>query len=1262
MTAPRSKVAVGSAPWILSERQQAAQFVEQEVDEFSYSVRNEMEWLNEHMAEIFTRPELNVADAFKTPGKLRGKTPRTARKRNPLETRAPLTDIFAPNPANAPSPTRENSFYKQIEQIQIAEDPEDAEMPPPPQPAQDPHHITDAIPPGDSGYHGMTDDEMEVDEDGSVARFSPHKQSPVKSVHSSPSKPQETPAMSASASFVSAKEDMENQTPSQIDISGDDDVEENGGDDEETAHENEMDLASTQRDESPVQQEHDQPKSPQYSVGDHTASVRHSGMNIVQDQQEEQEQVEEDGARTPSEGSSPAKPLLRKSSLTFSSLPAREPLAGKRSMGNRASRTSHVDQYKARSSHFGRYTGGKSLGGSQAVQLTQDEDKDMADRESEDEKEELHTKTSTQRLHERINMLAKHQESRASKSISESDSQEPNYPQLPSQNDGAMTAPETSTKAVKAPSPVPNIEGEEDEEEDDDDDWIAPVTKKPPPPALTRPALRKSSSADVMEKINGKSSIGGLDADLANLPASEKKSPVRARLGHVKAVSVPNFGTPAKTAAKEAESSHKKALSNSDPDLLQDLDSNTPVGSPSRGDDGPLSASKTKFFSVLKSAKSIFASSAGVSAQAKLEALSPSSARIRNKAPAMEEVSSPSRPTLSSIFDKPVNPASPPKRPATAIGTPMRTTRASLERERKEKELEAQKEQEEALEKEREEEEASAAAEKAKQGSKSVKENASARLGAVSRADTVSSRDDDYTSADDAPKPASTKLGRGPPKMREPKSRLLKPTGSKEALNKPRQIRVGLGSQRTHPTNADLSKSLHGTLPPSAKTSGDSANSSFTKSTGPAGAPVAKPTSLALAAKNKEREEREAQRKAEKKRAIEQQRAEKAAKAEEERRRADEERRAEAQRKAAEQQRAQEAKRAASRQALAAEAKKQEQLRAKAASKQTNDLAQALSKEKAATIHGHPRGDLGGARPISRVNTVLNIPPVNPAKPPKRFHAEEEEPASRPQAPRNGPAFQQLNAKRRKTLSDDEEEEPADNRRSMMAPPIRQSNVRKLYPERERLLSVIDKAKEPNKFTHGYKPAPSGSSHAPSMFKQTVKAQHQMQHSKLGGHPNDMATISKAKIPFANTPGPSSSAAAGPSNTFKTPSRTTTVPLASPHFPTPELPEIATDSEDEESDSEANNFQAPSWVNSPALRELLTQQQLVDPLEVFGPIPPLQMEEIFKNKDRHKRFRERTSSAHWTADRLTEEERKKDREGRERLMRDGGWTYGNTNS
>lgn len=56
MAASRAKVApVGSAQWVQSERGQAAQFVDQEVEEFGYSVRNEMEWLNEHMADIFSK-------------------------------------------------------------------------------------------------------------------------------------------------------------------------------------------------------------------------------------------------------------------------------------------------------------------------------------------------------------------------------------------------------------------------------------------------------------------------------------------------------------------------------------------------------------------------------------------------------------------------------------------------------------------------------------------------------------------------------------------------------------------------------------------------------------------------------------------------------------------------------------------------------------------------------------------------------------------------------------------------------------------------------------------------------------------------------------------------------------------------------------------------------------------------------------------------------------------------------------------------------
>ena len=60
MAAVRSKLPVGSAPWIVSERKQADELVEQEAEEFGYSVRNEMEWLNEHMAEIFSSTQLYV--------------------------------------------------------------------------------------------------------------------------------------------------------------------------------------------------------------------------------------------------------------------------------------------------------------------------------------------------------------------------------------------------------------------------------------------------------------------------------------------------------------------------------------------------------------------------------------------------------------------------------------------------------------------------------------------------------------------------------------------------------------------------------------------------------------------------------------------------------------------------------------------------------------------------------------------------------------------------------------------------------------------------------------------------------------------------------------------------------------------------------------------------------------------------------------------------------------------------------------------------
>lgn len=110
MTAMRGpRLQVGSAAWVGEERASALEIVQSEVEEFSYSAHNEIEWLNEHMAAILNENEVyvapfpihhpplrwpmliplssNITEVFKTPGKLRGKTPHTARKVNAIESR-----------------------------------------------------------------------------------------------------------------------------------------------------------------------------------------------------------------------------------------------------------------------------------------------------------------------------------------------------------------------------------------------------------------------------------------------------------------------------------------------------------------------------------------------------------------------------------------------------------------------------------------------------------------------------------------------------------------------------------------------------------------------------------------------------------------------------------------------------------------------------------------------------------------------------------------------------------------------------------------------------------------------------------------------------------------------------------------------------------------------------------------------------------------------------------------------------------------------
>jgi hypothetical protein len=52
------RLQVGSASWISDERASALQIAGEEAEEFTFSARNEIEWLNEHMAEIFSKNQV----------------------------------------------------------------------------------------------------------------------------------------------------------------------------------------------------------------------------------------------------------------------------------------------------------------------------------------------------------------------------------------------------------------------------------------------------------------------------------------------------------------------------------------------------------------------------------------------------------------------------------------------------------------------------------------------------------------------------------------------------------------------------------------------------------------------------------------------------------------------------------------------------------------------------------------------------------------------------------------------------------------------------------------------------------------------------------------------------------------------------------------------------------------------------------------------------------------------------------------------------
>ena len=169
----------------------------------------------------------------------------------------------------------------------------------------------------------MTEDEMDVDP----------QQSLIKNAHSQPPAPDLEPleenvqteaaaAANDNDSFVSANEDVENAA-------------ENARDDDQATVPDE-DTASSR----PVTQD-----SNASSAFEHGNTLHSENWQVEEEHKDREEAVdddldEDDAVKSPSDLSTPDKPLVRKSSLTFAALPARESRRRGRPWSNPAARRS----------------------------------------------------------------------------------------------------------------------------------------------------------------------------------------------------------------------------------------------------------------------------------------------------------------------------------------------------------------------------------------------------------------------------------------------------------------------------------------------------------------------------------------------------------------------------------------------------------------------------------------------------------------------------------------------------------------------------------------------------------------------------------------------------------------------------------------------------------------------------------------------------------------------------------------------------------
>jgi len=307
---------------------------------------------------------------------------------------------------------------------------------------------------------------------------------------------------------------------------------------------------------------------------------------------------------SPSEVSLPATSVLRKkSSLNFASLPARDPITIKKSLGPRMSRLSQYDQLRPngglRESHVGTHQ-------VEPVENIDDDDMDLDDLQTESNTGAVEqSKTSTQRLHEQFAMLGKTGPSRLSKSI-------PSF----------VAQAQAQEKAASQKSA--------NEQDENDDDWIGPISGQ------------THSQGEHKSPLGFSKAASKFDVELAS---SQREAAIQATVLEHATIPTLTPGTATRNVPVLSPTSKLPVVAY--PRLHAHTGSTTPAGSPVRSKvhEGAMSASKNKLFSVLKSAKGLFAGNTAPQPAAEMkQPLSPSQRPTVQRVPSEQEVEHTTKP------------------------------------------------------------------------------------------------------------------------------------------------------------------------------------------------------------------------------------------------------------------------------------------------------------------------------------------------------------------------------------------------------------------------------------------------------------------------------------------------------------------------------------------------------------------------------------------------------------------------------------------